>query len=48
MEAHEWRNELEALQQLLASQQLQISTLQKQVGGSAPAVNDETSIDATL
>ena len=32
MTAEEWRNELEALQRLLASQQSQISTLQKQVG----------------
>ena len=32
MTAEEWRNELEALQRLLASQQSQIKTLQKQVG----------------
>ena len=32
MTAEEWRNELEALQRLLASQQSQIEALQKQVG----------------
>ena len=46
MEAHEWRNELEALQQLLASQQLQISALQKQVGGSAPAATEDVDLPA--
>ena len=46
MEAHEWRNELEALQQLLASQQLQIDALQKQVGGSAPAATEDVDLPA--
>ena len=40
MEAHEWRNELEALQRLLASQQLQIEMLQKQLGVPADAAEE--------
>lgn len=42
----EWRTELEALQRLLASQQLQIDALQKQVGGSAPAAAEDVDLPA--
>ena len=42
----QWRIELEALQQLLASQQLQIDALQKQVGGSAPAATEDVDLPA--
>ena len=42
----EWRSELEALQRLLASQQLQIDALQKQVGGSAPAATEDVDLPA--
>ena len=45
MEA-QWRNELEALQHLLASQQSQIDALQKQVGGSAPAATEDVDLPA--
>ena len=40
----QWRNELEALQQLLASQQSQINALQKQLGVSTP--EDEADVPA--
>ena len=40
----QWRNELEALQQLLASQQSQIITLQKKLGVSTP--EDEADVPA--
>ena len=45
MEAAEWRNELEALQRLLAKQQSQIEGLQKQLGVSAP--EDEADVPAS-
>ena len=41
----QWKNELEALQRLLAKQQSQVMSLQKQLGGSARA--DEVDLPAT-
>ena len=44
--ADQWRSELEALQRLIAKQQAHLDTLQKQVGGSAPAATEDVDLPA--